>query len=99
VTPTQAQAALKRPLKFGDPEQIEAMILVEQVEAAVAAMLKCPHSYAQRTELCSCLEGFRPEVLNAATRYDEVRNRKPCWAWEIRTCVRQLAKADKSPRA
>lgn len=32
MTLPQAQAALKRPLKFGDPEQIAAMIMIEQVE-------------------------------------------------------------------
>ena len=87
MTPTEAQAALKRTLVFGDPEQIQARALVEELERTIHAILKCPHSYRRRSELCCCLRGFRPEILEYAAKDTRVALNKPDYIERIYQCL------------
>jgi hypothetical protein len=84
MTPAEAQIHLKRPLVFGDPEQIKALAVMEEVETAVKAILKCEHSFYQRTERCSCLIDIEPEIIRAAVKDPRIRNDQ---AWRIRNCL------------
>ena len=69
MNPTQAKLALNRPLVFGDQSQIEAVAVMEQVNQAVKAILKCEHDYNPSYEpkhACSCIFHFPFEILRAA---------------------------------
>ena len=69
MTPIRAKAVLNRPLVFGDPEQIQAMKVIVQVDLAVEVILKYEHDYnptAKRKQACSCISSFPFEILRAA---------------------------------
>lgn len=66
MTPVQAKRSLSRPLVFGDQEQLEARAVMEEVNQAAKALIKCGHDYERRKTPCPCVSGIQPGIVRAA---------------------------------
>jgi hypothetical protein len=66
MTPVQARVALSRPLVFGDQQQLEARAVMEEVNQAEKALMKCGHDYERRKKLCACVSSMRSDIVRFA---------------------------------
>ena len=83
----EAHAALARPLRFADPEQITAMRFLADVAAAHKALLRCRRCKGdgvtflrnkRETAQCTCIEHFAREVIEACgIEYRPAVERRP----------------------
>ena len=74
MTVDRAIEVLKKPLVFGDPVQIKAVAIMEEVRKAEQALLKCDHDYESRKKLCPCLSSFQPGIVRGAL--SQLKNRE-----------------------
>jgi hypothetical protein len=83
MKPAEAQYVLKGPLRFGDPDQIQALAIVEKIESAVRAILKCEHVKRpfRHAPRCSCLRDFQSDIVSAALKDPRISTDL---AWSIR---------------
>jgi hypothetical protein len=88
MTPTEAQAHLKSPLKFGNPEQILAVSVMEWVEDVVRAILNCEHGHkeigtctnCEGSGDCSCLSCGGEHNCGACGGTGRAERRCSCYA-------------------
>jgi len=66
LTIAQAVEALKKPLVLGDPVQIKARAIMEEIRKAEHALLRCEHDYARRNAPCACVSSMQPGIVRAA---------------------------------
>ena len=90
MTPAEAMEILKQPLVFGDPQQLAARAIMQQIDKAAHALLKCSHDYARRKTLCCCVSQFDQRLVRAALSKLEDR-RLGSWGQnsisEVRNCL------------